>query len=155
MKKSAQTYFFLSRGLDIWTQILSHLTSNLVPGRGIWPSVISKVQMPGGSPGRYWSFELIDTLLEADVGPFEILNVRWVLALCLKSEVTLKVYFKHMVAMAIMKVFFCPSFIAVAVLIAQLIIPNNHQQASFYRGSSAGVTAALVFQGERWNRFHL
>ena len=49
---------------------------------------------------------LVSTLLEADVGPFEVLNVRQVLELCLKSEVTLKVYFKQTVAMTIMKVYF-------------------------------------------------
>ena len=36
---------------------------------------------------------VVSTLLEADIGPFEILNVGRVLELCLKSEVTLKVYF--------------------------------------------------------------
>ena len=49
---------------------------------------------------------MVSTLLEADVGPFEVLNVRRVLDLCLKSEVTLNVYFKQTVAMAIMKVYF-------------------------------------------------
>ena len=49
---------------------------------------------------------MVSTLLEADVGPFEVLNVRQVLELCLKSEVTLKVYFKQTVAMTIMKVYF-------------------------------------------------
>ena len=44
--------------------------------------------------------------LEADVGPFEILHVHQVPTLGLKSEVTLKVYFKQTVAMAIMKVYF-------------------------------------------------
>ena len=33
-------------------------------------------------------------LKQAEVGPFELLNVRQVLTLCPKSEVTLKVYFK-------------------------------------------------------------
>ena len=32
---------------------------------------------------------MVTTLLEADVGPCELLNVRQVLTLCLKSEVTL------------------------------------------------------------------
>ena len=49
---------------------------------------------------------MVSTLLEADVGPFEVLNVRRVLELCLKSEVTLKVYFKHTVAVAMVKVYF-------------------------------------------------
>ena len=48
---------------------------------------------------------MVSTLLEADVGPFEVLNVRWVLELCPKSEVTLKLYFKQMVAMAIIEVY--------------------------------------------------
>ena len=47
---------------------------------------------------------MVSTLLEADVGPFEVFNVRQVLELC--PEVTLKVYFKQTVAMAIMKVYF-------------------------------------------------
>ena len=49
---------------------------------------------------------MISTLLEADVGPFELLNVRQVLALGLKSEVTMKVYSKRTVAMVIMEVYF-------------------------------------------------
>ena len=49
---------------------------------------------------------MVSTLLEGDVGPFEVLNVCLVLEPCLKSEVTLKVYFKQTVAMAIMKVYF-------------------------------------------------
>ena len=49
---------------------------------------------------------MVSTLLESDVGPFEVLNVRRVLELCLKSEVALKVYFKQTVAIAIMKVYF-------------------------------------------------
>ena len=49
---------------------------------------------------------MVSTLLESDVGSFEVLNVRQVLELCLKSEVTLKVYFKQTVAMAIIKVNF-------------------------------------------------
>ena len=36
----------------------------------------------------------VPTLLETDTGLFQVLNVRRVLKLCLKSEVTLKVYFK-------------------------------------------------------------
>ena len=42
--------------------------------------------------------------LEADVSPFEFLHVHQVLMLGLKSEVTLKEYFKQTVAMAIMSV---------------------------------------------------
>ena len=34
---------------------------------------------------------VVSTLLEAEVGPFELLNVRQVLTLCPKSEVTVKV----------------------------------------------------------------
>ena len=49
---------------------------------------------------------MVLTSLEEDVGPFEVLKVCRVLELCLKSEVTLKVYFKQTVAMAIMKVYF-------------------------------------------------
>ena len=49
---------------------------------------------------------MVATLLEADVGLFELLNVRQVLTLGLKSEITLKVYFKQTVAMAIMNVYF-------------------------------------------------
>ena len=35
----------------------------LSPGEHIWPTAISKVQMPGGWPGggACWSFKLIDT----------------------------------------------------------------------------------------------
>ena len=44
----------------------------------------------------------LTTLLGSDIGPFEVLNVRWVLEICLKSEVTLKVYFKQTVPMVIM-----------------------------------------------------
>ena len=50
---------------------------------------------------------MVSTLPEEDVGPFEVLNVSQVLDLYLKSEVTLKVYFKQTVAMVIMKVYFC------------------------------------------------
>ena len=49
---------------------------------------------------------MVSTLLEIDLGPFELLNVRQVMTLCPKSEVTLKVNFKQTVAMAIMKVHF-------------------------------------------------
>ena len=49
---------------------------------------------------------MASTLLEAEVGPFDVLNVCRVLEFCLKSEVTLKIIFKQMVAMAIMKVYF-------------------------------------------------
>ena len=49
---------------------------------------------------------MVSTLLETDIGPFEVLNVRQVLTLCPKLEVTLKVYFKQTVAMAIIKVYF-------------------------------------------------
>ena len=41
---------------------------------------------------------MVSTLLEAEVGPFEVLNVRQV--------VTMKVYFKQTVAAATMKVYF-------------------------------------------------
>ena len=44
----------------------------------------------------------LTTLLGSDIGPFAVLNVRWVLEICLKSEVTLKVYFKQTVPMVIM-----------------------------------------------------
>ena len=46
---------------------------------------------------------MVSTLIEADVGLFEVLNVRWVLERCLKSEVKLKVYFKQTVSMAILR----------------------------------------------------
>ena len=38
------------------------------------------------------SRRVVSTLLEVDISPFELLNVRQVLTLGLKSEVTLKVY---------------------------------------------------------------
>ena len=44
----------------------------------------------------------LTTLLGSDIGPFEVLNVRRVLEICLKLEVTLKVYFKQTVPMVIM-----------------------------------------------------
>ena len=55
-------------GGDIWTQIVSHGRTfdqkNRVPGpgRGIWPTAISKVQIPWDGSGGCWSLELIDTL---------------------------------------------------------------------------------------------
>ena len=49
---------------------------------------------------------MVSTLLEADVGPFEVLNMSLVPEFFLKSKVTLKVYFYQTVAMAIMKVYF-------------------------------------------------
>ena len=49
---------------------------------------------------------MVSTLLEADVEPSDVLNVRRVQVLCLKSEVTLEVYFKQTVAIVIMKVYF-------------------------------------------------
>ena len=47
---------------------------------------------------------MVLTLIEVDVDPFEVLNMHLVLELCVKLEVTLKVYFKQMVTLAIMKV---------------------------------------------------
>ena len=49
---------------------------------------------------------MVSTLLELDVGSFELLNVRQVLTLGPKSEFTLKVYFKQTVAVALTKVYF-------------------------------------------------
>ena len=49
---------------------------------------------------------MVSTLLQADVGPFEVLNVCRVLERCLKPEVLLKVYIKQVVAMVITKVYF-------------------------------------------------
>ena len=74
---------------------------------------------------------MVSTLLEADVGPFEVLNVRRVLKRCIKLKVTLKVYFKQTVAMAIMRVYFCwPS--VTSALVRYLLLTNIEESINCF-----------------------